>query len=416
MAIAVQLKALGFAADEIIPKIKMMGKLSFGDPQKMKFIAKAMSDVRAMGRLMSREVMQFANQGIPLLGELSKMYGVTTGQLKQMIEAGQVSAEDTEEALQRISDKYGNTDTLGLETSQGQLQRLKEEWTAFQEQFPAFEDMIFLLVKSLADVVEWLTEMKKKWNESESLVVKFIGYMLNLAGAIRDIADTSSDLWLIWAQVYGALTGDYSMMRDIENQRQFQKVNEEILEQKRKENELAEQARIDELKHIEAMQANQKKLADMELRRAKAAGDDVEVSRLEAIQKIVKAYKEGQKLALRDKDGKLLPGQDPEALGQEAADLMKKQLAREAAGKGKKSSATRDQSMFALPKEIFKANSVAEFRYMQEMRANAKREADAERRHQESLQNNTDNTQVISEAISNINTSQEIQDFNAVGV
>ena len=52
-----------------------------------------------MGRLMSREVMQFANQGIPILTELANHYKVTTAQLKNMIEAGQVSAKDTEEAL-----------------------------------------------------------------------------------------------------------------------------------------------------------------------------------------------------------------------------------------------------------------------------------------------------------------------------
>lgn len=416
MAIAVQLKALGFAADEIIPKIKMMGKLSFGDPQKMKFIAKAMSDVRAMGRLMSREVMQFANQGIPVLGELSKMYGVTTAQLKDMIEAGQVSAKDTEEALERIAARYGDTDTLGLETSQGQLQRLKEEWTAFQEQFPAFEDMIFLLVKSLADVIEFLTDMKKKWNESDNLVFKFVGYMTNIAGAIRDMADTSSDLWLIWAKFWGAVTGNDAMERQIMRQREFNKVAKKAADEAEKRRQKEEEARIKELKHIEAMQANQKKLADMELRRARAAGDDVEVARLEAIEKIVKAYKEGQELALRGGDGELLPGQDPNALGQQAAELMKQQLAQEAAGKGQKERAERKKSIFALPKEIFKQNSVAEFRYLQEMRTNARREAEAERRHQESLQNDTDNTQAITDAINSINTSQEIQDFNAVGV
>ncbi len=414
MAIATQLRALGYTADEIIPKIKMIGKLSFGDPQKMKFIAKAMSDVRAMGRLMSREVMQFANQGIPILSELSKMYGVTTAQLKNMIEAGQVSAKDTEKALENIASRYGDTDIMGLETSQGQLQRLGEEWTAFQEQFPAFEDLLFLLVKTLADTLEWLTEMKKKWNESDSLVLKFVGYFMNIAGAIRDIADTSSDLWLIWAQVFGAITGDYSMKRSIERQREMNKLNEEATEAAQKKRTAEEEARLAELKDHEAKMANKKKQMEMDLRMAKASGNDKLVAELEAREKIYKAYLEGTKLAQRDGEGNLLPGQDPHQLGLKAAEAMKQELILDAQGKKKTSS--KQEKMFDLPKEIFKANSIAEFRYMQEMRKNARREAEAERRHQETQANNAKNSQDQVDAINNINTQQHVDDMNVAGV
>ena len=413
MAIAIQLKALGYQTDEIIPKIKMIGKLSFGDPARMKLIAKAMSDVRAMGRLMSREVMQFANQGIPILTELANHYKVTTAQLKNMIEAGQVSAKDTEEALKRISDRYGDTDTMGLETSQGQLERLKEEWVAFQEQFPAFEDFVFLLVKSFADIIEFMTELKKDWNESNSLVVKFIGYLFNVAGAIRDIQDTSSDLWAIWARIYGAMTGDWSWEQSIENQRRLNEANEAATEAARKKQEAEEERAKKELKAHEAAMKNKKQQLDMDLQLAKAAGDDAEIKKLEAKKRIYDAYMRGTKLAKRDGEGELLPGQDPEALGMQYAEAEKQIILNEMKDKGGNNK-KKAEKMFDLPKEIFKQNSIAEFRYMQEMRKNARREAEAERRHQESMANNTANSQATIDAIDGINVQDHVDDMNVV--
>ena len=414
MQIATQLRALGFTADEIVPKIKMMGKLSFGDPQKMKFIAKAMSDVRAMGRLMSREVMQFANQGIPILSELAKTYGVTTAQLKTMIEAGQVSAKDTEEALERIASRYGDADTLGLETSQGQIQRLKEEFTAFMEQFPAFEDTVFLLVKSLADIVEWLTEMKKQWNESESLVVKFIGYFLNIAGAIRDIADTSSYLWQIWAKLYGAITGDSSWEDSIIRQREMNDLIQDRIDKAAEERDAEEERMKAELRAHEAAMANKKKEMDMNLRMAKASGNKKLVAELEARKKIYQAYLAGTKLAQRDGDGELLPGQDPHQLGLDAAEAMKQELLLDAKGDAKKD--PKADKMFNLPQEIFKQNSIAEFRYLQEMRKNAKAEADAERRHQEKIDADKANSQAQIDAIDSIDSKAHVDDMNVAGI
>ena len=68
------------------------------------------------------------------------------------------------------------------------------------------------------------------------------------------------------------------------------------------------------------------------------------------------------------------------------------------------------EKMFDLPKEIFKQNSIAEFRYMQEMRKNGREASRAW--HQESMANNTANSQATIDAIDGINVQDHVDDMN----
>ena len=133
MEMARSLKALGIATESIVPSIKKFGKLSFGDPAKMKLIAKAYTDVKALGKLQAKEVIQFANQGVALRAELMQQLNLSADQLNKAIEQGRVGFADVDRALTSLADKFGNSDTLGLETVAGQAQAIKEtldQWAA----------------------------------------------------------------------------------------------------------------------------------------------------------------------------------------------------------------------------------------------------------------------------------------------
>ena len=128
MQMATQLKALGFETEAIIPAIEKFGRLSFGDPEKMKLIAKAYSDVKALGKLQAKEVMQFANQGVALRGQLMENLAMTAEELNKAIEDGRIKFEDVDKALTALTDKFGRTDLLGLETAAGQAEAMKESF------------------------------------------------------------------------------------------------------------------------------------------------------------------------------------------------------------------------------------------------------------------------------------------------
>jgi tape measure domain-containing protein len=128
MQLAVQMKALGFAATEIPSILAKLGRLSFGDTGKLKLIAKAYSDVRAQGKLLMTEVRQFANQGVPLLAQLQTNLGKTALQVRDDMKDGLITFEQVAKAIDDIAESYGNVDEAGLATVSGQMEAAGEAW------------------------------------------------------------------------------------------------------------------------------------------------------------------------------------------------------------------------------------------------------------------------------------------------
>jgi len=128
MDLAIQLRALGFTADETVDSLKNFGRLAFGDPAKLKLIAKAYSDVRAQGKLMMTEIRQFANQGVPILAKLSENLGVSALELRNLIKDGSVGFDDVAKAVDDIAQSFGNVDEAGLKTFTGQMEAAAEAW------------------------------------------------------------------------------------------------------------------------------------------------------------------------------------------------------------------------------------------------------------------------------------------------
>jgi len=130
--LAKTMRTLGYDAKETIKWIEIFGKLSFGDEGKLKLIAKAMSDVKGAEKLRGQELQQFVNQSVPILKSLGEVMGKTTGEVRAAMEAGEVSLENVEAALEKLAGEYGDTDVLGLQTATGQMDRMKDTWDEFK--------------------------------------------------------------------------------------------------------------------------------------------------------------------------------------------------------------------------------------------------------------------------------------------
>jgi tape measure domain-containing protein len=118
---------LGISAQNVPQVSKLLAGLAGGSEQRMKSIAKAYSDVMMKGRLMGQEALQFANAGIPIYKALADSMGVTAGQVRTMMEEGQISAEQMAQALTQ----YGNLRNISgqisenMKTVSGQFARIK---------------------------------------------------------------------------------------------------------------------------------------------------------------------------------------------------------------------------------------------------------------------------------------------------
>ena len=402
MELAQQMIALGVSIDQVAPKMRLFGTLAMGDPAKFKLIAKAYTDVKSLGRLMGREVIQFANQGVPILTELSKMYGVTTADLMAMIEAGRVSFEDVDKALQSIQSRYGDIDKAALETATGTFDAMTENWDQLLAKwgggmgrfFKAMFDGLDAFINDLHRLTDWLDGMSQSWKD----------FWLTLSGPVGWSAMfNETEEWLgrlAWASQW--LDGG-AMLRDWEREQEMLRISEQ-----RVEAEAAAAAEIEKqnkfiLKQRELLKKQEEKLQYAERKKAEfiaaTTGDDTMLKRLDAERDIRDTYKKSIEMGFSHE----------EAL--QHAEWAREKSKADATGNkaGDKQKSVAD-AIGQLPSEMMRQNSVEEFRFLAQMRANAEREAAAERRAADNNNNRDDNTEDIVRAIEGINVKQEIQD------
>lgn len=110
--------AFGEEVENIVPAMRMMGDIASGIDAPLKDLAYLFGTLRAQGRAFTVDIRQFASRGIPIYLELAKVFGLvdenarkTTKEVRQqldkMIEAGQVSFEQVEEAFNRMTGPGG---------------------------------------------------------------------------------------------------------------------------------------------------------------------------------------------------------------------------------------------------------------------------------------------------------------------
>ncbi len=124
---ATQMRNLGARRAEIEGLAKTLGVLSFGDPEKLKLIGKAYTDVMAKGKLMAQEANQLANAGVPVWQALSKHLNKSVSDIREMAINGEITAATLKTALELQAERIGGTQLLinRLKTMAGQWDVMK---------------------------------------------------------------------------------------------------------------------------------------------------------------------------------------------------------------------------------------------------------------------------------------------------
>lgn len=102
-----QLLAYGFEADKVIDVMRRLGDVAAGLGLPLERLTYLYGTTRVQGRLFTRDMLQFTNSGIPVLDELSKMYGKTTAQINEMVKAGKIGFADIEKVFTKMTDEGG---------------------------------------------------------------------------------------------------------------------------------------------------------------------------------------------------------------------------------------------------------------------------------------------------------------------
>ena len=153
MKAAVVLSQYGFAASEIVPTLRQLTAISTGNAARMEGLARAFAQVKAAGRLMGQEVLQFTNSGFSPLNEMARVTGIEMSRLKKLMEEGKISFQDVADALKSATSEggafFGQTEKQAQELSArfNELgDSVKQLGEAFGELFsePAKQTMSFL--------------------------------------------------------------------------------------------------------------------------------------------------------------------------------------------------------------------------------------------------------------------------------
>jgi tape measure domain-containing protein len=106
------LLAFGVSMDQIIPTFTMLGNIAAGvGTDKLPGLINVFGQVKAAGRLMSQDLLQFTSAGVPVIDLLAQHYGITSDKVKDLVATGKVGFDDLNASLSLLggpSGKWGD--------------------------------------------------------------------------------------------------------------------------------------------------------------------------------------------------------------------------------------------------------------------------------------------------------------------
>lgn len=159
---AKQLIAYGFAAENVVKDMEMLGNVASGVSAPLNDIVYLYGTLKASGRVMTMDIRQFAGRGIPIYRELAAVLGVAESEINDMVSAGKVGFKDIEKAFQRMTGQGGTFYNLMREQSKslpGQISNLEDSIDVmFNEIGAASQEFISKGIEGIA----WLVENYEK--------------------------------------------------------------------------------------------------------------------------------------------------------------------------------------------------------------------------------------------------------------
>jgi tape measure domain-containing protein len=152
-----QLMAMGIAEEKVMDTMKSLGDVAAGVSVPISRVATNYGQVATMGRLMGRELRDFAMAGIPLTEELAKNLGKTKNEIQEMVTAGQIGFPEVEKAFQTMAGEGGKFYNLMEKQNKsvtGQISNLTDKFQVMLNEIgTSNEGIIYSGISGLGDMV-----------------------------------------------------------------------------------------------------------------------------------------------------------------------------------------------------------------------------------------------------------------------
>ncbi|MBD2753763.1 tape measure protein [Spirosoma validum] len=175
-----QMLAYGFAAEEVIPTLTKLGDIASGMGLPLERLTYLFGTTRTSGRLMTKDLQQFTDSGIPLLQQLATQFKVADSEVQKLAEDSKISFKDVETALNSLVDGTGKINFGGLMAEQtksltGLTSQLKDEWVKMLNSIGQSNEGI------LADSIKGATYLVANYEP----VLQTLGLIVSVYGTYR---------------------------------------------------------------------------------------------------------------------------------------------------------------------------------------------------------------------------------------
>lgn len=99
--------AMGTAAEDIVPTMLKLGDISAGLNIPIGQLAYLFGTLQSQGRAFTVDINQFAMRGVPIWGELEKIFGKTNAEVRKLVEEGKVGFADVNKAFDNMTKAGG---------------------------------------------------------------------------------------------------------------------------------------------------------------------------------------------------------------------------------------------------------------------------------------------------------------------
>ena len=206
---AVSLLNTGTALEDIIPTLEMLGNIALGDQENLNGVARAFVQIMSKGVLLSQEMYQLADRGVPIIEIMTKYGGEeyadgTWYEQKMTDPTYKIPASDVLNAFYAATGpdgKWYNYMYTMMETYDGRLDRLGEsaKETAGEVSQPFFQIMADDVLPKLADGLDalgaWASENKDSIESLATAIGNIVTNGLNgLVSGLQWITDNKDTI------------------------------------------------------------------------------------------------------------------------------------------------------------------------------------------------------------------------------
>lgn len=167
-----QLLAYGFEAGQLTTTMRTLGDVSAGVGSNLTDIAYLYGTLKTQDKVLSKDLYQFANRGIPILETLAKRFKTTSSAIFDLASEGKIHFKDIEWAFAQMTGKGGQFFNLMEEQSKtvkGQLSNLADSWDQLKVAIGESQDGIIKSTLSWATrLVSDITEIEQATNRLQS--------------------------------------------------------------------------------------------------------------------------------------------------------------------------------------------------------------------------------------------------------